>query len=91
MKRILSIIFLISLSSFIYAQEGTLIDELNKFKNSDEQVLHIMKMPVFDLESSKTIKILKKKLLSKLNTIYSCVNSFVNSKELKLSLTETNA
>ncbi|MDO5971276.1 hypothetical protein Q4Q35_15820 [Flavivirga aquimarina] len=85
MRKTLFTLILLILSLATKAQENKLISELNKQKGADNQVSFIMKLPILSLEDNSTIISLKKKLKSDLNDIYSCVNSFVNSKELKLN------
>lgn len=85
MQKRLFILFIFIFSLSIKAQENKLLTELNKIEGVDNQVSHIMKFPISNLEDNNLIISLKKKLKSELNTIYSCVNSFVNSKELELT------
>ncbi len=72
-------------TSVINAQENKLLKELNHVERVDNQVSYIMKLPIKNLKNNSSILNLKKKLNSELNTIYSCVISFVNSKDLKLT------
>ena len=79
MRKISLILILFSFS--FYAQENKLFDELIKIKSSDKQVSYILNLPIKNLGKSSLIK----KLDSKLNTIASCLNSFVYSKRLYLT------
>lgn len=88
MKTILFILTLLIFTPTINGQENKILTELNNQKGAENQVSYIMKLPVSGLEDSSLIMGLKKKLKSDLNSIYSCIISFVNSKELELSKNE---
>ncbi|WP_299256730.1 hypothetical protein [uncultured Aquimarina sp.] len=81
--------FLILICSFaVNAQENKLLAELNRIDDIDNQVFHIIKNPVSNIKDNDLTLGLKKKLKSELNTIYSCMDSYANSKELKLDENE---
>ncbi len=77
MKKILLILILFNFS--FYAQENKLFNKLSKVKTPDKQVSYILNLPIKNLEKSSLIK----KTNSELNTIASCINSFV--KKIKIN------
>ncbi|WBX75775.1 hypothetical protein PG911_14085 [Tenacibaculum ovolyticum] len=88
MKKTTFTITLLILIKFVNAQENKLFAKLNNIENIKNQASYVMKLQVANLKDNRFIISLKNKLNSKLNTINSCMNSFVNSKELKLSENE---
>ncbi|WP_109438663.1 hypothetical protein [Aquimarina sp. AU119] len=90
MKKTLITFLILFCSIVINAQENKLLTELNKIDAGDNQVFHIIKNPISNLEENDLIQNLKKKLKSELNTIYSCMDSYANSKELRLNKNETS-
>ncbi len=85
MRKTIFILTLLSFTLTIHSQENKLLDKLNKVKGADEQVSYILNLPIKNLEKIT----LTKKLDSDLNSIASCINPFVHSKELGLTEKET--
>ena len=74
-----AILFCFTLS--VYAQENKLLNELKSVKGVEDKVAYILDRSIENLEKIN----LMDQLDSELNTISSCLNTFVNSKDLGLN------
>ena len=89
MKKIYFIVFLISITYISTAQENKLFKEVI-IQKAPNQADFIMNFSFDDLDENNHIKALQNKSKNTLNSISSCIKTYVKHKKLKLSENEIN-